>query len=63
MNGKLCSLKDTLKKVRDNGGHSIRIWLHVEGDKTPQFDNNGMVIGTDSTNTLISDMRTYLRNA
>ena len=24
------------------------MWLHIEGDNTPQFDHNGYVIGTEA---------------
>ena len=61
--GHFCALRDTLVNTSVHVGHSIRIWLHVEGDKTPQFDADGYVIATDASNTLISDMRRYLRAA
>ena len=38
----------------------LGIWLHVEGDNSPNFDGNGFVIGPDRDGTLISDMRRYL---
>ena len=41
----------------------MRVWLHVEGYKTPVFDADGVVVATDSTGSLISDMRRYLRAA
>lgn len=37
------------------------MWLHIEGESTPTFNNNGYVTGIDGT--LISDMRQYLRAA
>ena len=39
----------------------LGVWLHIEGESTPQFDNNGYVTGIDIT--LISDMRNYLQAA
>ena len=35
--------------------------LQVEGDKTPVFDDSGAVVHTDSTGTLISDMKKSLQ--
>ena len=60
---KFCALNDTLSKIKANGGNSLRIWLHVEGDRTPQYNSSGYVIGTDSSNTLITEMRRYLQAA
>ena len=39
------------------------IWLHIEGDTTPQFTADGHVDKTDGSNTLISDLRSYLQAA
>ena len=61
--GHFCALRDTLVNTSVAGGHSVRIWLHVEGDKTPQFDADGFGHYTDASNTLISDMCRYLRAA
>ena len=61
--GLYCALKDTLVNTSRVGGHAMRIWLHVEGDNTPQWDTDGYVIGTDAAGSLISDMRAYLRAA
>ena len=36
------------------------IWLHVEGEQTPSFNGDGYVIGTDASNTLISDLGRFL---
>lgn len=60
---KFCSLNQTLYKTKANGGNSIRIWLHIEGDKSPLFNSSGYVIATDSSKTLISEMRQYLQAA
>lgn len=38
----------------------LGIWLHIEGDNTPNFDGNGFVTGPDRDGTLISDMKKYL---
>ena len=37
----------------------MRIWVHVEGDYNPTFDASGNVNGTDSSNTLVQDMKKY----
>ncbi len=59
--GLYCALKDTLANTSQYGGHAMRIWLHVEGDSTPQFSSDGFVVGTDAAGSLISDMRRYLQ--
>ena len=38
----------------------MRVWVHVEGENSPQFDDEGFVIGTDASQTLISDLREFL---
>ena len=60
---KFCSLNDTLSKIKANGGNSLRIWLHIEGDRTPLYNSSGYVTGTDASNTLISEMRRHLQAA
>ena len=39
------------------------VWVHIEGQTSPHFTNDGMVDGTDEQNTLISDLQAYLRAA
>ena len=39
------------------------IWVHLEGETSPQFDSSGHVTGTDKTNSLISDLHTLLQDA
>jgi mannan endo-1,4-beta-mannosidase len=41
----------------------IGVWLHVEGDNTPNYDANGYVLGPDKTGTLIPDMKSFLNSA
>jgi mannan endo-1,4-beta-mannosidase len=41
----------------------IGVWLHVEGDNTPNYDANGYVLGPDKTGTLFSDMKLFLDSA
>nr|Q8WPJ2.1 RecName: Full=Mannan endo-1,4-beta-mannosidase; AltName: Full=Beta-mannanase; AltName: Full=Endo-beta-1,4-mannanase; Short=Man5A; Short=ManA; Flags: Precursor [Mytilus edulis]CAC81056.1 endo-1,4-mannanase [Mytilus edulis] len=55
------TFESTLSDIQSHGGNSVRVWLHIEGESTPEFDNNGYVTGID--NTLISDMRAYLHAA
>jgi mannan endo-1,4-beta-mannosidase len=62
-NGKYCALRAELQRVKDNGGHVMRIWVHVEGVYTPDIDSNGHVSGTDKSNTLIPEMKKYLQTA
>ena len=46
-----------MEDMGNAGANSARVWIHIEGDNNPQFDDNGYVIGTDAANTLISDLR------
>ncbi|CAC5396182.1 Mannan endo-1,4-beta-mannosidase [Mytilus coruscus] len=57
----MSTFETTLSDIQSHLGNSVRVWLHIEGESTPQFDNNGYVTGID--NTLISDMRAYLQAA
>lgn len=61
--GLFCALQDVLHNTSAAGGHSIRIWLHVEGDHTPIFNASGFVTASDTAGSLIADMRKYLRAA
>eukprot|EP00094_Tigriopus_californicus_P008112 TCALIF_07808-PB protein Name:"Similar to Mannan endo-1,4-beta-mannosidase (Mytilus edulis)" AED:0.32 eAED:0.32 QI:79/1/0.66/1/0.5/0.66/3/0/149 len=46
-----------IKLIGDSGGNSVRVWVHVEGDNNPQFSDDGYVLGTDGSDTLVSDLR------
>lgn len=59
----LDELKGFLDTVSRSGGNSMRIWLFTEGDCIPTFTDDGFVVKTDQTNTLASDLRSYLRYA
>ena len=56
-------MNEWLKGVSDNGGNTVRIWLHCSGYLSPQFDKNGYVIGTDKNNQLISELKALLDDA
>lgn len=62
-NGIFCQLNQTIANVTMNSGNSVRMWLHVEGAVSPLFNSSGYVIGTDSSNSLIDDMKLYLQAA
>jgi mannan endo-1,4-beta-mannosidase len=51
-----------LTKIAAAGGNSVRIWLHVEGDCTPEYDTNGFVTAVDGkwAVTMLSDMKSFL---
>ena len=36
------------------------LWLHCDGWATPHFNSDGYVLGTDSANTMISDLSRFL---
>ena len=52
--------REELSQLSAAGGNSVRVWVHIEGENNPQFDNDGYVIGTDAANTLIPDLRAFL---
>ena len=41
----------------------LGVWVHIEGASSPHFTEDGMVDGTDSQDTLIDDLLTYIRSA
>eukprot|EP00164_Ancoracysta_twista_P001842 GFYU01002423.1.p1 GENE.GFYU01002423.1~~GFYU01002423.1.p1 ORF type:complete len:436 (-),score=74.36 GFYU01002423.1:88-1341(-) len=59
----LPTLESYLQRISAAGGNSIRIWLHISGQVSPQFDSTGHVVGLDLGNTLVEDMRAYLKKA
>ena len=36
------------------------IWVNVEGNNTPKWDQYGFVLAPDNTGTMISDLKAYL---
>ncbi|KAH3776390.1 mannan endo-1,4-beta-mannosidase-like [Dreissena polymorpha] len=54
-------MEQILNEIHASGGNSIRIWLHIEGDTSPEFTGDGHVSGIDST--LVSDLRTFIHSA
>ncbi|KAK3722347.1 hypothetical protein RRG08_041950 [Elysia crispata] len=52
-----------LQMLRDAGGNSLRLWIHIQGESSPLFDENGYVIGTDSQGTFINDFQDMLNLA
>ncbi len=39
------SFSTIFKTVHENGGNSLRLWLHTNGTNTPEYDTNGFVTG------------------
>lgn len=52
---------DVFRRMHDEGGNTLRWWLHTNGTTTPQFNTAGTVIGP-GTGT-IHDIRTVLDTA
>ncbi len=48
-------------EVHADGGNSMRFWLHTDGTVTPEFNNNGIVIGPGTG--AISDLKQILDSA
>ena len=57
------TLEGYIDSVAAAGGNSIRMWLFTEGDCIPSFAPNGMVNGTDTKNSLTTQLRAYLQYA
>ena len=53
---KFCTLKKYLQEIKANGGNTVRVWVHTEGDYNPSFDSKGYVSGPG---TLVKDMKKY----
>ncbi|GFR82385.1 endo-1,4-beta-mannanase 1 [Elysia marginata] len=49
-----------MKMLRDAGGNTLRLWIHIQGETTPRFDSNGHVVGPDRDGTFISDFKDML---
>ncbi|MGK9477699.1 Ig-like domain-containing protein [Melioribacter sp. OK-6-Me] len=47
-----------LLKLHDNGGNALRWWIHTNGTNTPEFDQNGFVVGPG--NGTIEDLKQAL---
>ncbi|KAK3785915.1 hypothetical protein RRG08_033023 [Elysia crispata] len=56
-------VENQMKMLRDAGGNSLRLWIHIQGETSPQFDNNGYVVATDRQGTFISDFKDMLNLA
>ncbi|XP_064600905.1 mannan endo-1,4-beta-mannosidase-like [Liolophura sinensis] len=56
-------LERYLKELHEAGGNSLRIWIHIEGAVTPNFDGNGYVTAPDKEGTFLNEMKTYLKKA
>ncbi|GFN85278.1 endo-1,4-beta-mannanase 1 [Plakobranchus ocellatus] len=52
-----------MKMLKDAGGNSLRLWVHIQAESTPQFDTNGYVIATDRQGTFIGDFKDMLNLA
>jgi len=48
-----------LADISNNGGNAIRIWLHIDGQHSPQFDSQGIATGSD-TQSLITELGQFL---
>ncbi len=49
---------DVLLQIHDHGGNALRLWLHTTGVVSPEFDNDGLVIGPGEGT--IEDLRQIL---
>nr|XP_045603070.1 mannan endo-1,4-beta-mannosidase-like [Procambarus clarkii] len=60
------TLETWVQEIGSAGGNSIRIWVHVEGDNTPNYDDNGFVTACDRTgdfeNNVLSLLDAALEN-
>lgn len=56
-------LENYLDRVANEGGNSIRIWIHCDAESTPHFDGDGYVLLTDQEDTMIDDLLKFLNKA
>jgi mannan endo-1,4-beta-mannosidase len=48
-----------LAKIEAAGGNAVRLWLHIDGARSPNFDNRGHATGAD-TDSLIKEVGQFL---
>ena len=56
-------IENQIQQVHNSGGNSIRLWVHIQAETTPDFDHNGYVTGPDSRGTLYDDIKDLLDTA
>lgn len=49
---------DIMLDIHDNGGNSLRWWLHTNGTSSPEFNNSSLVVGPGTD--VISDIKKVL---
>ncbi|NP_001298233.1 mannan endo-1,4-beta-mannosidase-like precursor [Biomphalaria glabrata] len=54
------TFENQLTQLKNAGGNSIRLWVHIQGESTPAFDGNGYVTAPDHQGTLINDFKDML---
>ena len=63
INDQLSIWRIGLKSISKRSNYSIGIWVHVEGNNTPKWDQYGFVLAPDNSGTLITDLKAYLDEA
>ncbi|XP_012936320.2 mannan endo-1,4-beta-mannosidase [Aplysia californica] len=56
-------IEEQLRLLHQAGGNSMRLWIHIQGETTPKFDNNGYVTAPDNGGTLLDDFKDLLDTA
>jgi len=51
---------EELGRLGAAGANHVRVWVHVEGDVSPLYNDDGYVVGTDSAGSLVSDLTSFL---
>nr|ADE58568.1 GH5 family protein GH5C [Limnoria quadripunctata] len=54
------SIENWMSDIGSAGGNTVRMWVQVEGESTPSFDNRGMVTACDNTGDFLTDVVTFL---
>ncbi|KAK8400514.1 hypothetical protein O3P69_003286 [Scylla paramamosain] len=57
------TLEQWLRDIGAAGGNSVRVWVHVEGYSTPEFNSDGYVVGCDRTGQFEDDVLRFLNAA
>ncbi|CAG5119408.1 unnamed protein product [Candidula unifasciata] len=52
--------EEQIKLLSEAGGNSLRLWIHIQGETSPNYDSNGNVIGLDAKGTFLDDFKDLL---
>ncbi|XP_005106981.2 mannan endo-1,4-beta-mannosidase isoform X1 [Aplysia californica] len=56
-------VSEQMRLLHDAGGNSMRLWIHIQGETTPAFNEAGYVTAMDRLGTFLSDFKDMLNLA